>query len=272
MRLLHSSVFLLALAGSFSTLSAAGRLRVCFDENNLPYSNSLGQGYENKIAQVIGRDLGMTIVPVWYGPRKGFVAHTLKENRCDAVMQAPAGISDAVTSNPYYRSTYVFVYRRDHPVNVHTLHDAVLQRARIGAQIVANDYCPPVRIMTAYGIAGNLTGYSMYGKYGDRRSQARVIDAVSRGDVDIAIAWGPVAGYFARREKTPLVIVPIPGDPRIPSVPVSYAMSIGLSLRNRALKPAIDRALEREKPAIGRILRSYGVPLVESVPTPRSYQ
>jgi mxaJ protein len=238
------------------------QIRVCFDENNLPYSNARGEGFENKLAALIGRELNARIQPVWWGPRRAFVRHTLQENRCDAVMQLPSGMNSALTTRPYYRSSYVYLYRQDRRLAFHSLHDPIFRRLRIGAQLVGDDFAPPVRILSKYGVRGNLRGYLIYAAYDNPRPQAQIVDAVARGDVDVGLVWGPVAGYFAKQEKAPLAIVPIPSDPGSPEAPMAYSISVGVSKRLPELKRQIDVVLEKDRAEIRRLLTSYGVPLI----------
>src|SRR5436190_18230721 len=168
----------------FSALAAAALLRVCADPNNLPYSNAKGAGFENRIARLVARDLGRQLVYEWRPQRRGFVRETLKANRCDLVMSVPAGYGLAWPTAPYYRSTYVFVTRRDAPARVASLDDPRLRALRIGIQITGNDYNnpPAAQALAMRGMAANVRGYTVYGDYSQDVPQRAVLDAVARGD------------------------------------------------------------------------------------------
>jgi mxaJ protein len=176
-------------------------LRVCADPNNLPFSNRRGQGLENKLAQLIAHDLSSDLKYVWFSERKNFLKNSLNANLCDAVLGVPVDVDDALVTRPYYRSTYVMVTRTDRGLRIDSLYDPGLKDFRIGLHIVEDDYAPPGHLLASRGLSGQIVGYSLYGAYGEPNPAARLIEAVANGEVDVAIAWGPFAGYFAK--KTP---------------------------------------------------------------------
>ena len=249
----------------------ASPLRVCADPNNLPFSNEGREGFENRIAALLAEDLGRPLAYTWWAQRRGFVRNTLREGRCDVVMGVPAGFDPVLTTRPYYRSTYVFVVRADRHVDVRSFDDPRLRALRIGVQLIGNDgvNTPPVHALTQRGVIGNLVGYPVYGDYAEPNPPARVIDAVARGDVDVAIAWGPLAGYFARRAAVPLRIVPVMPAADPPGVRQVFAIAVGVRKDDRELREQLDAALERRRPEVDAILDAYGVPRVEAAETPR---
>jgi mxaJ protein len=236
-------------------------LRVCADPNNLPFSNDRGEGFENKLAEMIAPKLDAKLEYTWWSERKSFVRNSLDQNRCDVVMGVPATLESITATNPYYRSTYVFVSRHDRNLQITSLNDPRLANWRIGIHVVGDDYAPPAYALARRGITSNIVGFSLFGEYGQANPPAKVIDAVTRGDIDIAIVWGPFAGYFAKSTKTSLDVVPVTPAVFL-AVPFSYDISIGVRKGNDALKAELDRVLESESGAIQQILSEYGVPQV----------
>ena len=181
--------------------TAANELKVCADPNNLPFSNERQEGFENRIAEIVARDLNAKVRYTWWAQRRGFVRSTLNAHECDVLIGVPSSFERASTTIPYYRSTYVFVTRRDRHIKISSFDDAVLRKLRIGVQMIGDDFTntPPAHALSKRNIIQNVRGYSVYGDYRQPNPPARIIDALVEGDVDVAIAWGPLAGYFARK-------------------------------------------------------------------------
>jgi len=249
------------LAGSAAGLADA--LRVCADPNNLPYSNRQGEGFENEIARLLAADLGRESVDyTWWPQRRGFIRNTLRAQACDVVIGVPAGYELVQTTRPYYRSTYVFVTRKDGP-RVASLDDPALRSLRIGVHVVGDDGAnvPPAQALAERGIVGNIRGYSIYGDYSRPDPPRALIDAVANGEIDVAIAWGPLAGYFAAREPAPLEITPVtPAGERL--APMTFAIAMGVRRGDAGLRNSIEAALERRRQDIRANLERYGVPLL----------
>src|SRR3954470_24124921 len=181
-------------------------LRVTADPNNLPFSNERREGFENKIAELIAKELDAELQYSWRAQRRGFFRETLKENRADLVLGVPAHFDMALTTAPYYRSSYAFVYRKDRGLDLHSLDDPALKKLKIGVQMIGNDGCntPPAHALANRGIINNVVDYTVYGDYTQENPPARIIDAVANGEIDVAIVWGPLGGYFAHKEQVPL--------------------------------------------------------------------
>jgi mxaJ protein len=239
----------------------ARTFRVCADPNNMPFSNEAGQGFENKLAELIAAKLGAKLEYAWWSQRKSFIKNSLDEGRCDALMGVPSALDSVSVTRPYYRSTYVFVSRRDRNLHITSLTDERLSQLRIGIHIVGDDYAPPAFALSRRGITQNVVGFSLFGEYGEANPSRKVIDAVDRGEVDVAIVWGPIAGYFSKTAKSQLDIEPV-SPPTFLGVPFTYDMSIGVRKGNEALKKILDDALQSESAALQEILLQYGVPQV----------
>jgi mxaJ protein len=246
-----------------STAEEQRVLKVAADPNNLPFSNDHLEGFENKIAELIARELHCKIEYHWHAQRRGFFRETLKSGDVDLVLGVPAHFDMALTTAPYYRSSYVFVSRVDRNLHVSSFDDPKLRNLKVGVQLVGNDGIdtPPAHALAARGIVNNVIGFTLYGDYTQRNPPARIIDAVANGDVDIAIAWGPLAGYFAKESKTPIEITPVTPEKDGP-LRFAFDVSLGVSKKERELRDQLDNLVSGHHEEIDRILDEYNVPRV----------
>jgi mxaJ protein len=242
-------------------------LRVTSDPNNLPFSNEKREGFENKIAELIAKELDAELRYSWRAQRRGFFRETLKEDRADLVLGVPAHFDMALTTSPYYRSSYVFVYRKDRNLGLHSLDDPALHKLKIGVQMIGNDETntPPAHALAHRGIVDNVVGYTLYGDYRDPNPPARIVDAVVKGDIDVAVVWGPLAGYFAKHASAPLEVVPV-SPAADPNLPFTFSIAMGVRKSDKALHDEIDAVLQRKRKEIDAILDEYGVPRVADPP------
>jgi mxaJ protein len=242
---------------------AAHTLRVCADPNNMPFSNERGEGFENRLAEMIATDLHRTVSYTWWPQRRGFVRNTLREKNCDIVMGVPARFEMVQTTRPYYRSSYVFVTRQKDELSLTSLDDPRLRTLRIGLHAIGDDYSnvPPAQALATRGIVANVRGYSIYGDYSQPDPPRALIDALASGEIDIAIAWGPLGGYFAQRASIPLSINALPPS-HDPLVPTTFAISMGVRRGENAFKDQIETVIARHRTEIDALLERYGVPLV----------
>jgi mxaJ protein len=240
----------------------AGVLRVCADPNNLPFSNQRLEGFENKLAELITNETGDQLEYTWWAQRRGFFRNTLKADACDVVMGVPAGFEMALTTAPYYRSSYVFVTRKDENLDIKSFDDPRLRQLKIGVQMVGDDFSntPPAHALSRRNIIQNVRGYTLYGDYSQPNPPARIIDAVSAKEVDVAIAWGPLAGYFARQSKVPLTVVAVSPPVDQPFLPFVYDISMGVRRGDQQLKDQLEHILDKRHADIDRLLNEYGVP------------
>lgn len=239
----------------------ASTLRVCADPNNLPFSDRQEQGFENKLASMIAAGMNAQLEYTWWSQRKGFAKKSLDQDACDVILGLPSGMPGVLTTQPYYRSTYVFLSRKDRRLNISSLADPRLADLRIGIHVVGDDYAPPAAALAHRGITQNVIGFSLFGEYGELSPARKLIDAVASGAVDIAIVWGPFAGYFAQRETMPLEITPVQ-PPAFLGVPFAYDISAAVKSGNDELKDKLDNILQSHAAAIKDTLDEYGVPQV----------
>jgi mxaJ protein len=245
--------------------SGPGSLRVCADPNNLPFSNDRLEGFENRIAGLIAADLGMSIEYTWWAQRRGFLRSTLNAHLCDVVIGLPTSVEMALTTRPYYRSTYVFVTRRDRHLQLHSFDDAALRTLRIGVPLIGDDgaNAPPAHALSRRGIIRNVVGYSVYGDYRHEAPPARLIEAVAKGEIDVATAWGPLAGYFSDRESAALDLTPVEPQVDTPFLPFVFDISMAVRRDSDDLRVRLQQVLDRRRTDIDAILAAFKVPRVD---------
>jgi mxaJ protein len=263
MRSLVSSAFLLAMAGSAAAVPDA--LRVCADPNNLPFSNRAGEGFENKLADMVAQRFGKPVVYTWWAQRRGFVRHTLNAGNCDLVMGVPAQYNLAETTQPYYRSTYVFVSQTARHLQLDAIDAPQLRKLRIGVHLIGNDgnNTPPAHALGQQGIVDNVRGFMIYGDYRQPDPPARLIEAVEHGEIEVAAAWGPLAGYAATKSKIPLTITPIVAGEQFAPQQFQFDIAMGVRKGDHALRDQLNDFIAHNGAEITALLASYGVPLVE---------
>jgi mxaJ protein len=264
LQLLLLALLVVQVAEAAGSAAAASALMICADPNNLPFSNQARQGFENKIAELVARDLHRKASYVWWAQRRGYVRDTLNESRCDIWPGIAAGVDRVATTRPYYRSSYMFVSRKGASLAGLTLDDPRLKTLSIGVQMVGNDgnNTPPAHAVASRGIIDNVHGYMLYGNYAQADPEAGIVGAVAHGDVDVAMVWGPVAGFFAARSPTPLRLEPV--TPVADSAwPMAFDIAMGVRSRNHVLRDQVDTILDKERPEIQRILHSYHIPTVD---------
>jgi len=257
---------LLAAALLLGTASAEAReLRVCADPNNLPFSNASGEGFENRVVAILARDLGASVTYVWWAQRRGFIRNTLKAGLCDLVPGTAANMEMLRTTAPYYRSSYMFVTRRADRLDLAGFDDPRLRSLKIGVQLIGDDgeNTPPAQALARRGIIDNVRGYTVYGNYAQGPAGARIVDAVAKGEIDVALVWGPTAGYFAARAPVPMDISPVRPQIDGPMLPMVFDVSMGLRKEDQSLRAEIEKALVRHRLEIDTTLAAFGVPRLD---------
>jgi mxaJ protein len=254
-----------AVAAMFSAATEARELRVCADPNNLPFSNERGEGLENKLVEIVAEELGAEVKYTWWAQRRGFLRNTLNAGLCDLVPGVPANLEMLRTAAPYYRSTYVFVTRAGEPAPT-SMEDPMLRERKVGVQLIGDDGAntPPAHALANRGIVENVRGYSIYGDYRQANPPARILEAVASGEIDVAVVWGPLGGYFAPRQPVPLVITPVHPAFDGPQLPMVFDISMGVRKRDAALWAEIDAALARRRADVDAVLAEYGVPRADA--------
>jgi quinoprotein dehydrogenase-associated probable ABC transporter substrate-binding protein len=251
---------LAAQTGNVAPVAAPAKpaFRVCGDPDNLPFSNAKGEGFENRIAELIAAELGDTVTYTWWPQRRGFVRNTLRAKECDVLIGVPAGFDPVAETKPYYRSTYYIVTRADRKLGIKSLDDEKLRGLKVGVNVIGEDYTntPPAHALGLRGITA--VGFDTF--YNAEHRPDDIIKAVASGKIDAAVVWGPLAGYFAKRSPTPLSLVALPDSVDRTGYPFAYDIGMGVRRADKALKAQLDTILERKRPEIQRILDEYGVP------------
>jgi mxaJ protein len=212
---------------------------------------------------LVAKDLKAKVRYVWWAQRRGYVRNTLKDDRCDVWPGVATQVDMLATTRPYYRSSYVFVTRADRRLDIASFDDPRLTRLKIGVQMVGDDAqnTPPAHALARRGIIGNVRGFMLYGDYAQPNPPAEIVQAVDRGDVDVAVVWGPLAGYFAARAAHPLRLTPVQPWLDGPQWPMVFDISMGVRRDDAELKAELDRALQRHAREVQALLAAYRVPI-----------
>ncbi|MEW8047206.1 MAG: substrate-binding domain-containing protein, partial [Candidatus Thiodiazotropha sp.] len=232
-------------------------LTVCGDPNHMPFSNKKLEGFENRIAKLIADELNRTLRYHWWPQTIGFVRNTLRIRLCDLVMGVTSVNELLQNTNPYYRSVYTLVYRKDSGLALRTLDAAKLNDLKIG--VVAGT--PPATLLSKYGLLDQVRPYQRTVDTRLYSPATRAVEDVADGDIDVAVIWGPIAGYVASRQETPLSVIPLPA--KVDSVPLAFNVSMGIRRRESNWKHQLNLELEKLSPNIEKILLEYNIPLLD---------
>lgn len=259
----HLGLVLACWVTAVSGLTSQSALRVCADPNNLPFSNARREGFENKIAALVARDLHRSLTYFWLPQRRGFVRNSLDAHQCDVVIGIPAQYELLQPTKSYYRSSYAFVSRRDRHLQIDRFDSPALERLTIGIQISGGDYDnpPAAQELASRHLIDNIRGFMVYGDYSRPDPQRDIVDAVADGRVDIAIVWGPLAGYYARRESMSLDVRPVARTSDQAGSRFTFDIAMGVRRDDPALRESLDDVIARRGDDMRQILRTYGVPL-----------
>ena len=239
-----------------------GILRVCADPDNLPNSNQAGEGFENKLAELLARTWDSKLEYVWWAAPRGLFSRALNGRYCDVIIAAPARLDIAAVTAPYFRTGYVMVYRKDRGLDLASLDDPALKRLKIGVHMLNSDgeNTPPAMALSSHGVVGNLVAFgTVYTGEQDRPDE--IIRAVLDGRIDVAMVWGPLAGYFVRQAGDTLVMVPM-ADDSLSGIPFTFAMGMATRRREPELKDSLQKFLNDKAIEIRSILEAYGLPLL----------
>ncbi|MDE3175620.1 MAG: substrate-binding domain-containing protein [Pseudomonadota bacterium] len=232
--------------------------RACADPRNLPFSDSAGEGFENKIAELFAKKLGKSVGYTFYPGATGFIRNTLNARRCDVVMGMPVGDDIVQPTNPYYRTAYVAVYAKDGPLaGLDALADPRLKTAKIG--VIAGT--PPVTYLAIDGLLTHIKSYALVVDTRYDSPNAEMVADLDNGVIDVALMWGPLAGYYAAKAKTPLTLQPLlkeTGGPKL-----TYRIAMGVRHSDQNWKRDLNKLIAGNRDEIVAILRSYGVPLLD---------
>lgn len=239
-----------------SELVDRSQLRVCADPANMPFSSQKKDGFENKIADLIGEELGVPVTYTWFPQAIGFIRQTLDKKRCDVIIGYVATHELVLNSNPYYQTAYVFVHRKGEFDGFKSLDDPRLKGKKIG--VIAGT--PPVTILALNDLLDNIKSYH---RMVDRRyfsPAEEMIAEIAEGKLDAGLLWGPIGGYFAKRASKEMTVVPLINEKVGPRM--AYRITLGVRRREKLWKRQLNRILRRRQEDINKILHEYGVPLI----------
>ncbi len=253
----------LAAACLFATVASAAPLRICADPDDLPFSNQSGRGFDNHIAMLVAQRLHREPVFVWARSRRGFLREQFNRGACDILFGVPVGAKGLATSTPYYRSSYVFVTPVREQLDISSFRDPRLNGRRIGLQILEEDMAPPSLPLIRYGHAAQLVGFHSFGS-----GPEQLLRAVATRNLGAAVVWGPIAGYFADRDRLPLRLTAVsPAVDPATHIPFAFDMAAGLHKKDAALLAAVNAALHTIEPQVRHTLAAYHVPLEPPAPS-----
>ncbi|MGH6867210.1 MAG: quinoprotein dehydrogenase-associated putative ABC transporter substrate-binding protein [Methyloceanibacter sp.] len=239
--------------------SAVGVLRVCADPDNMPFSNENGEGFENKLAELIAVKLDAKLEYSWFKEEMGYVPNTVGRGACDLVMGYAQGTGLIEDTNPYYHTSYVLIYRADDAAlkGVDLLSDPRLKNKRIG--LFART--PPASILAMYGLRSNAKPFENAPSAGASSAAQEMIDEIASGKLDAGLLWGPVGGYYAQASAVPLTLVPLVKEKAGPST--VYGITLGIRPNEPEWKHQINKVLAENQAEIDTILQGYNVPLLD---------
>ena len=255
------AVMLGAAAGAGAQTSEIvdrSRLRVCADPGNMPFSNKAGEGFENRIAELVADALEVPIHYTWFPQATGFIRNTLQARKCDVIIGISLGFELLQNTNPYYRTAYVLVHRADAEFSADSLKDTALKDKRIG--VIAGT--PPGNLMARYGLMGKARPYHLMVDTRFSQPGRQMIDDIIAGDIDAGVLWGPIAGYFAKQSGADLKVVPLLKETEGPKM--DYRITMGVRFNEPNWKRLLNKVIRKTQGRINAILHDYGVPLLDN--------
>lgn len=239
-------------------------LRVCADPNNLPFSNQKGEGFENKIAELLAKKLGKELDYAFYPGATGFVRNTLNAHLCDVIIGMPQGNDLIQPTNPYYRTTYALVTRAGSDLDgVTSLDDPKLKEKPHRIGLVART--PPGNILAGNGLMASVKPYPLMVDTRFDSSSVTMIHDLESGDIDLAILWGPIAGYYAKKSSAKLTVTPLA---ETPGARMAFRIAFGVRHSDQNWKRELNTWLVQNKAEIDKILADYGVPMLDEAGQP----
>ena len=232
-------------------------LRVCADPSNLPFSNQKGEGYENKIAELVASDLHLHVSYTWFPDSQGFVRATLMKNRCDVIIGTVAGAEDVSTTDAYYHTGYVMLTRTADNITASNVGDWHIAGRRFGL-IAAT---PPTDLVVQHNLMDQTAIYQLIVDTRlDQPGRAMVQDLAQRR-IDVALLWGPIAGYYTQHDHLPLRLTFLDADGA--QIRLDYHIAMGVRPADVDFRRRLNQVIARDQPQITQILRDYGVPLLD---------
>jgi quinoprotein dehydrogenase-associated probable ABC transporter substrate-binding protein len=233
------------------------QLRVCADPHNLPFSNEKGEGFENKVAEILGKELKLPVSYVYFPQVVGFVRNTLRARTCDLIMGVVTGDDIVQTTNPYYYSAYVAVFRADKDFDFSDFNAPRLHALRLGVVSAT----PPANLLAKHDLLANTKSYALVVDTRYESPTHEMLVDLAKGDIDVGFVWGPIAGYYIKRDKLPLELAVLPNEPGAPRM--EYRIAMGVRANEPEWRRRINAAILKLQPQITAVLQDYGIPLLD---------
>ncbi|HTN61125.1 MAG TPA: quinoprotein dehydrogenase-associated putative ABC transporter substrate-binding protein [Devosia sp.] len=235
-------------------------MRVCADPNYMPFSKQDLSGYDNKIAQILADELGAELTFVWFPQTPNMISDQLREGNCDMILGVPESNEGLLPTIAYYRSPYTFVYRADSGYDISSFDDEVLKTLKFGVQVRGDS---PHGALAKRGLAKNVVSQAITRDEANASGPfSSLIEQVASGDIDVAIPWGPVGGYYASQQKIPLKVVSTP-EFELPFTPMYITVVIAVRQGDDSLRDRLDIAIANRWDDINAVLKDYGVPTLD---------
>ena len=260
-----------AITSAFAEDPPRKALRVCQDPNNLPFSSKTGEGYENKLAELFGQSMGLPVEHYYLPQRMNFVRNTLRyklpgsDYPCDIIMGVPVGFDQVSVTKPYFRSTYALVFPKGKGLDgIKTGQDFIAYASTAGRKLKIGlyDRSPASEWVAKYGLTDMTIPYKIMSADPEQYSGEIIDKDLANGKIDVAVVWGPIAGYFAEHVKsTSLTVVPLKSEPH---VKFDFEIAMGVRYGEKEWKDQIEKLIESNRPEITAILKGFGIPLLDA--------
>ena len=233
-------------------------MRVCADPSNLPFSNRKGEGFENRIAELVAGELKIPLRYYFAPQGPGFVTNTLNTRLCDVIMGYASGADIVLHTNPYYRSVYVLLAKKGGELDgVTSLDDPRLKGKRLGV-IAAT---PPADYLVARGMIKDARTYALLVDHRYDSPAATMVADLTSGAIDGALLWGPIGGYLAKKSQAQVAVMPLINETDGPAL--AYHITFGIRHGEQEWKHRLNKVIQARQADINRILLDYGVPLLD---------
>lgn len=233
-------------------------LRVCSSPENLPYSNEKGEGFENKIAEVIAAELKVPVEYTWYPLGMGLARRTLSAKKCDVILQTVQADETTLNTNAYYRSTYILVYKKGAGLDgVTSIADPKLKGKKL-----SNQGGPVGDQIAKHGLMQDAKSYRLMVDRRYDNPEKEIIDDVLNGVIDVGAVWGPLGGYIAKQHADKLTVVPLLEEEE-GTLKITYRMTMGVRAGDSTWKRQLNELIKEHQGDFDKILMDYGVPLID---------
>ena len=242
-------------------------LRVCADPNNLPYSNQELEGYENKIANLFAKKLGdIPVLYTWYPMTSGFVRRTLNAKTCDLIITFPAIHEFVQNSNPFFSSSYVMMTLEEKNINIKSLSDPIIKEKNYKIGII--HATPPTSHVAKNKLFEQVKFYLQAADPRKQKPWTDITNDLVNGELDIAILWGPYAGYEAKLAKKKIKLVPLTKEEKVGRGTMVYRFTMGIRRNEPEWAKTINNLIKDNQSEINEILREYNIPLLDNLGNP----